>query len=127
MNFNKLPKQLVFQELVDLAGIVIAFDVLSLVRPWLIGWTDPWKPFLLQAGYEQWLYVAWAFGYEKEFDALGRHLVKTTTVDEEDVSVPLLIGSNGARLNVKEIRMPPGVIGKSTRLQPIHTSSLINS
>jgi hypothetical protein len=67
MRFDKLPKDLQFQDLVDLAFICTEYDVLALVRPWLAGWVEPWKANLTIPGYEQWLYIAWAFGYEVEF------------------------------------------------------------
>jgi hypothetical protein len=58
------------------------------------------------AGKEGWLFIAWAFGKEKVFEALTKKLVKEIAVDENGIFV-LASGKPAPE------PMPPGIVGKS--------------
>ncbi|KAF2428310.1 hypothetical protein EJ08DRAFT_326310 [Tothia fuscella] len=72
--FDKVPKVLTFQELVETAYIGHHFQVLPLLRPFVPNWIMPYSRVLLKVGFEEWLYTSWVFGMKREFIELAEKL-----------------------------------------------------
>jgi hypothetical protein len=106
LQFNKVPNgKLEYDLLFEVAKLCDQYDCMDLVRPWVAGWLKEGKMESMQAGKEGWLFIAWAFGKEKVFDALTKKLVKEIAVDEKGI---VLLASGKP---VPE-PMPPGIVGK---------------
>ena len=80
--------------------------MVSIVRPFIKNWTGPWEGVSNKIGFEEWLFVAWTFGYPKIFKPIMDRLVLNTTTN-----------AGGQCLNEKktildQIVTPPDVIGK---------------
>lgn len=83
VRFRDLPSVLGFRQLVQLARVCGGYETVAAVRPFLPDWTKPFEHAVLQPGYEEWLYVAWTFGFAQAFAAIARHLILHATVDDE--------------------------------------------
>ncbi|KAJ4331936.1 hypothetical protein N0V95_009777 [Ascochyta clinopodiicola] len=81
LQFTKLPKQLDFQDIVHLADIAARFDAHGLVVSHIDAWLAPYRDRLLHPGYEEWLFIAYEFGYETEYLELAKHLAIRCRVD----------------------------------------------
>jgi hypothetical protein len=106
LRYKKVPKSMNFSDLVKLAVICDKYDVVSIVRPFLEDWVAPWRHKLLDAGYEEWLYLAWVFGYGKDFVSLASELYRA-------ISTNKLGDCLRAGKSLKHpAHMPPGIVGK---------------
>ncbi|XPS71856.1 hypothetical protein M3J09_004033 [Ascochyta lentis] len=81
LQFTKLPKSLDFQDIVHLADIAARFDAHGLVASHIDAWVAPYHGRLLHPGYEEWLFIAYHFGYETEYLRLAKHLAVHCRVD----------------------------------------------
>ncbi|UPX15737.1 uncharacterized protein EKO05_0006176 [Ascochyta rabiei] len=81
LQFTKLPKQLDFRDMVHLADIAARFDAHGLVVSHIDAWLAPYRDRLLHPGYEEWLFIAYEFGYETEYLELAKHLAMHCRVD----------------------------------------------
>lgn len=106
---NKLvPVAISFQNLLDLAIICDKYDCSAAVSLWVDIWTKDWRGSHQEAGYEQWLFIAWTFGIEDVFQSLSRKLVMEGHYGTEDPT--LFITKEGLCLD--EILVPERVMGK---------------
>jgi hypothetical protein len=106
LRYKKVPKSMDFSDLVGLAVICDKYDVVSIVRPFLEDWVAPWRHRLLDAGYEEWLYLAWVFGYKQDFTSLASELCRA-------ISTNKLGDCLSAGKSLKHLaHMPPGIVGK---------------
>lgn len=85
LQFNKLPKKLDFEEIVHLADVAARYDASTLLIAHIDTWLAPYRERLLHPGYEEWLFVAHQFGYEKEYLELAKHLAVHCRVDPSGV------------------------------------------
>ena len=105
LRFDNLPTSLDFTDLLNLAITCHKYEVVGLVGPFLRSWAWPWSPVFRESGYEQWLFIAWVFGYQDTFETLTDHLAATTRSNSEgDCLTPDGILSND--------RMPRLIVGK---------------
>ena len=105
LRFDNLPTSLDFTDLLNLAITCHKYEVVGLVGPFLRSWAWPWSPVFQESGYEQWLFIAWVFGYQDTFETLTDHLAATTRSNSEgDCLTPDGILSND--------RMPRLIVGK---------------
>ncbi|KAF2498088.1 hypothetical protein BU16DRAFT_447570, partial [Lophium mytilinum] len=77
--FKRIPARLSYEDLVQLAAVCLDYDTTGLVVPFLSGWIKPYQNDILRPGYEEWLLVAYAFGFLDDFEAISNHLVLTCT------------------------------------------------
>ena len=83
LQHRQLPKELTFDQIVKLAVICDKYDTATVVRPFLHQWISPYQSNCLEAGHEQWLSVAWAFGYTENFKDIADCLVRSSMIDSE--------------------------------------------
>jgi len=105
LRFDDLPTSLNFTDLLNLAITCHKYEVVRLVGPFLRSWAWPWSPVFQESGYEQWLFIAWVFGYQDAFEALTDHLAATTRSNSEGDCLT----SDGILSND---RMPRFIVGK---------------
>jgi hypothetical protein len=82
-DFNGLFTTLDFGQTLDMASISFRFQTNRLLIPFLAKWAIPHKEKILDTGYEQWLFIAWQFGFEDDYLKLSKHLATHCKVDEE--------------------------------------------
>ena len=82
LQFQHLPETMNYQQLLSLAKICDKYDVVKLVRPWLSKWKEETKALVIWFGFEQWLFIAWAFGDIKTYKTLADLLVFEVTCDD---------------------------------------------
>ena len=82
LEFQQLPEQLDFPEIVRLAEVAARFDMQHLLAAHIGRWLAPYLPKLMQKGYEEWLFVAYQFGYEEEYLSLAQYLAMNCRVGE---------------------------------------------
>lgn len=81
VQFNKLPEKLDFKEIVRLAEVAERYAVQHMLAHHIDGWIAPYRDRLLDPGYEEWLYIAYQFGFETEYLELAKHLALHCCVD----------------------------------------------
>jgi hypothetical protein len=108
LRFNKVPPNLRYQLLYDVAVLVDQYQCIRLVQPWAKTWTRYKEDFndYTEAGNEGWLFIAWVFGMVETFDWLARKLVRRIRIDEKGA----FFCQDGKHLPEP---MPPGIIGLS--------------
>lgn len=89
--YTKLPKTLAFAEIVRLAEVAARWDCHKMLATFVEGWIAPYHDKLFRPGYEQWLYVAYEFGYEQEYLDLSRYFALHCSINSQD----RLIGRDG--------------------------------
>ncbi|KAF1990142.1 hypothetical protein K402DRAFT_325609, partial [Aulographum hederae CBS 113979] len=63
-----------FELLVQFSKFCDKYDCTALVKPWVGGWIHRHIDHLLEPGYENFLWIAWAFGRDDIFENLTWHL-----------------------------------------------------
>ena len=110
LQFQDLPKKskLTLSRLLDLAVICDKYDLVRLVHPFLDlnQWAQPWFPIgTVGAQYKpELLFIAWTFGYSREFELLAKHFVTHLRVEADGTL--LFAGQQSPE------HMPPGLLGK---------------
>lgn len=106
---NKLvPVAISFQNLLDLAIICDKYDCAAAVSLWVDIWTKDWRGVQQDAGYEQWLFIAWTFGIEDVFQNLSKKIITEGHYGTEDPT--LFVTKEGFCLD--EMLVPERVMGK---------------
>jgi hypothetical protein len=82
-DFNGLFAALTFQQTLATALISYNFQTNRLLIPFLANWAASHKNNVLQAGYEEWLFIAWQFGFEDDYLKLSKHLAIHCQVDND--------------------------------------------
>lgn len=103
-----VPVTVSFQNLLDLAIICDKYDCATAVSLWTDIWTKDWKKMAQDAGYEQWLFIAWTFGVEDVFHSLSKKLIMEGHYGTEDST--LFVTKEGFCLD--EMLVPEQVMGK---------------
>lgn len=103
-----VPVTISFQNLLDLAIICDKYDCAAAVSLWTDIWTKDWKKMAQDAGYEQWLFIAWTFGVEDVFQSLSKKLIMEGHYGSEDPT--LFVTKEGFCLD--EMLVPEQVMGK---------------
>jgi hypothetical protein len=82
LQFQQLPDEMDFPEIVRLAEAAERFEMHHLLAAHIGRWLAPYRSKLLHKGYEEWLYVAYQFGYQDEYLNLAKYLAMNCAVDE---------------------------------------------
>ncbi|KAF2803938.1 uncharacterized protein BDZ99DRAFT_359070, partial [Mytilinidion resinicola] len=77
--FKRIPAKLSYEGLVQLASVCLDYDTTGLVVPFLDAWIKPYRDHITRPGYEQWLLVAYAFGFIDDFENISNRLVLSCT------------------------------------------------
>lgn len=101
LRFDKVPRTLDFQNLLDVAVLTDKYGITKLVEPWVHKWLENAKETFNIRSHEQWLWIAWEFGDAETFNQVCEHLVKTIWVPFQSTFRPRLDGV-----------FPPGIVGR---------------
>lgn len=127
LQFAKALQQMNLEDLAEVAILCDKYDTVALVRPFIPGWVQPFlcehpavdcddceieETHLGVAGNEEFLTVAWGFGYSNAFRMLSEELLTTVSTNK----LGQCVTQHGKILEKKYI--PPDLIGKwhSSRL-----------
>ena len=102
LRFKEVPDKLSFKKLVSVAVICDKYDTVSVVRPFLSKWTG--SDMKISPGKEEWIFIAWTFGYKDAFTSGVQELVRKATIDDKGRCM-----FNGKAVNEC---LPPDIIGK---------------
>jgi hypothetical protein len=86
-----IKPSLSFRQLVDLAVTSKRYATNRLLIPFLSHWTAPYRERFLEPGKEEWLFIAYQFGYEEDYRKLAKYLSLHCRADEHGN----LIGTGG--------------------------------
>ena len=107
LKFAELPKELDFEDLVNLCVFCDKYDCISVINPWLSGWMAPYMNSVAQPGYEGWCTIAWVLGDEAVFKRALDSLMLSCTCQAEDSSQ--CMNANG---DLIELELPIGLNGQ---------------
>jgi hypothetical protein len=102
-----VPGDFTFKNLVQLAIVCDKYDCREGLLPWVDTWTAAWKPYMFTSGYEEWLFVAWVFGIDMEFEELSRKIILESYFDPSDGELRTVGG-----IPLKTLTIPDRVLGK---------------
>ena len=112
MQFNQLKTAVGYKTLLALAELCDKYDTVTLIRPWVDQWLEPYASQASNKsyrGFEGLAFVAWTLGKPGLFRSVVQHLVASATFD-----------SNGNMMHQGKLvdsTMPPGLPGKPSPLQ----------
>jgi hypothetical protein len=105
---SKVPISISFQNLVDLAIICDKYDCAPGVTLWADVWTEVWKKYALEPGFERWLFISWTFGIDEIFMSLSKKLIMEGEFEWSNPRSLLLKGHP-----IDDMLIPEPVMGKS--------------
>lgn len=105
---SKVPISISFQNLVDLAIICDKYDCAPGVTLWADVWTEVWKKYALEPGFERWLFISWTFGIDEIFMSLSKKLIMEGEFEWNNPRSLLLKGHP-----IDDMLIPEPVMGKS--------------
>jgi hypothetical protein len=104
LKFKDLPNTLSFQNLYQLAVVCDKYDAVGPIRPFWDKYGAPFLSNIEEAGYEEWLFIAWTFGIEDVcIKVMNKLILETNTTAG-------ILARAGKSL---EPIVPPDAIGKS--------------
>lgn len=88
LQFRRVPADIDFQLLHQVAVLCDLYDCVGLVQPWVEGWimkdgdllVSPWSG--MHEPHDQWIFIAWVFGKEEIFKKCAGWLPIGVTVDQ---------------------------------------------
>ena len=106
LQFKDVPSLLEFKELVNVAAACDKYEMVSISRPFSKKWIEHLEPLSEKTGFEEWLFVAWTFGYPEIFNRIMDRLVlnASTSADGQCLKEKNQI--------LDEYIMPPDTLGK---------------
>jgi hypothetical protein len=127
LKVHKVPKTLPMYQLVQVATVCDKYDTVAICRPYVSEWVKLFlsdnaavvtnhgaEKFYLFHGNEQWLWIAWVFGYQEEFARLANKLRLTIWTDRNGSC--FTEGPNQwAPTTTLQSNMPSDIIGMSIR------------
>lgn len=110
LSFKKLPPTITLEELTTLAFMCDKYDTVALVRPFLSIWTEPWLKdgSYLNRGNEEWIWISYVFGYEEEFCARTKQLVREIWI-RKDGKPHIYVDR---KIKTLDHLLPPGLSGE---------------
>lgn len=106
LRFKEVPDKLSFKNLVSVTVICDKYDTVSVVRPFLSKWTS--LEMKISPGKEEWIFIAWTFGYKDAFTSGVQELVREVTIDNKGRCMFGGKAVNGC--------LPPDIIGKVPKM-----------
>lgn len=86
LKFKDLPDTLSFQDLYQLSVTCDKYDAVCHVRPFWDRYGAPFLNHVEEAGYEEWLHIAWTFGIEDVYIKVMNKLIFETEIVGEHLS-----------------------------------------
>lgn len=121
LRFKDLPERISFPDLYRLAVVCDKYDTVAIVRPFWDRYGAPFLDLVETVGYEQWLFIAWTFGFEDVYRRLMKKLVLEIILVKGDL-YRLIDGGRKAR--ALQLMLPPHASGKSSVLEN-HSQELV--
>ncbi|KAH7062519.1 hypothetical protein B0J12DRAFT_763842 [Macrophomina phaseolina] len=122
-HFKKVPSTLSFHSLLHLAVLTEKHGATKLVRPWVEGWLKRAEEWVNKPGYEELLYVAWAFGRADIFVDIASHLAKNASVNGDgQCAAP---GGRVLDPMSEAVHFPPGILESILQRRLEMISSLV--
>jgi hypothetical protein len=105
LRFHEIPQQLPDEKLVEVATICDKYDTVAVCRPFIRDWIAPWikSRRFMKEGNEGFLWIAWVFGYRREFTWLAWALQFSIHTDEA--------GNCRVKGKILDHNMPPDLVG----------------
>ncbi|KAF2866174.1 hypothetical protein BDV95DRAFT_599183 [Massariosphaeria phaeospora] len=105
LKFNTVTLDLSFEQLLQLALICNRYECTEVLRPFHEKWSSLHREKILQPGFEQWMFVAYQFGYEEDYVRIANHLAMNCRVNP--IGELLVPGSDTQKL---EGHFPPNAL-----------------
>ena len=86
LKFKDLPDALLFQNLYQLSVACDKYDVVDAVTPFWDRYGAPFLSHIEEAGYEEWLHIAWTFGIEDVYTKVMNKLIVETQIVGQHLS-----------------------------------------
>ncbi|KAB2571585.1 hypothetical protein BFW01_g160 [Lasiodiplodia theobromae] len=83
LRFSLIPAKLSFRHLLGVAVLAEKYGAGKAFQPWLSMWVNAQRKKVGLPGYEEWLWIAWAFGEQEIFADLAAKLVREVQVDDK--------------------------------------------
>jgi len=80
LRFNRLPDSMTLSDLLQLAKLCDKYDTVSVLRPFLQKWVDPLEKYYDVSFREEWLFIAWTFGYQTMFGSTLSTVIREVAV-----------------------------------------------
>ncbi|KAK3065711.1 hypothetical protein LTS18_002492, partial [Coniosporium uncinatum] len=74
-------------DLLQLAKLCDKYDTVSVLRPFLRKWVDPLEKYYDVSFREEWLFIAWTFGYQTMFGSTLSTLIREVAVCRDSGSL----------------------------------------
>ena len=55
--------------------------------PWIDGWLEQWRQEYLNPGFEEWLWISFTFGREREYRILAKQIAFSYGIDKDGTLV----------------------------------------
>ncbi|KAI5840790.1 hypothetical protein DFP73DRAFT_557864 [Morchella snyderi] len=81
---HKVPREVTFQQLKQLAVVCDKYDCVGAVRLWAEVWMEPFRKNVTMVGFEDWLFIAWVFSSRNFFAKVSKSLVSRIVVGEDE-------------------------------------------
>jgi hypothetical protein len=126
LKVHEVSRSLTLPQLINVATICDKYDTVSICQPFVGEWVQSWLLDSLtqigqtinrhlSAGCEGWLWVAWVFGYQKQFTELA-NLLRISI--ETDATGTCFTKRGLFQTKVLIANMPPDIVGKLLLLPP---------
>ncbi|KAF2470750.1 uncharacterized protein BDR25DRAFT_32270 [Lindgomyces ingoldianus] len=120
LQFKQLPDTLEYRQLLELALISHRYKTNHVLIPFLPKWTRPYQDKFLNDGMEEWMFIAYQFGYEDDYLMLAKHLTLHCTLNEDGS----LIAPSGKPLKG---HFPPGALRRIMSARQKLLQSFLNT
>jgi hypothetical protein len=82
LKFEDLPETLTFPDLYELAVVCDKYDAAGPVKLFLDKYSGPYKIFVSNPWYEEWLFIAWAFGLRETYQSSIKAIIWNSAVED---------------------------------------------
>jgi hypothetical protein len=82
-----LPENVHFDNLVSIVAVCDYYNCLAVLQPWQGKWIDSWRKYSESPGYEDWLFVSWAFREDQIFQTLTKKISESGIIEDNEFVV----------------------------------------
>jgi hypothetical protein len=83
LQYDDIPTTLAYKTLLNVAVLCDRYSCVELVEPWLSEWLSGEEKSSKEAGHENWLFIAWVFGRDKNFSDLAVRMVREARTSDD--------------------------------------------
>ncbi|OCL02438.1 hypothetical protein AOQ84DRAFT_422845 [Glonium stellatum] len=120
LKHRDLPVALTYEQIVRLAVVCSKYNTAAVVRPFLSERLAPHEHRFIESGREEWLYVAWTFGFVDDFEKLVNHLIRHSRTDDQQCLL------NGVG-DILDGRFPHGILRFISSTRAEYIASLLKT